>query len=81
MTVVTRVMSYMEKKNRGVVIPTVKGPLEQSRQLNLNSTYINAAESLLPKAGNRGAWKAREEYPKDVWKVKYASVTEELEYF
>lgn len=81
MTVVTRVMSHMEKKNKSVVIPTVKGPLEQSRLLNLNSTYINTAEDLLPKAGNRGPWKPRDEYPKDVWKVKYAGVTEELEYF
>lgn len=81
MTVVTRVMSYMEAKNKSVVIPTVKGSLEQTRLLNLNSTYITAAETLLPKAGDRGPWKARDEYPKDVWKVKYASVTEELEYF
>lgn len=80
MTVVTRVMSYMEAKKKSVVTPTVKGPLEQSRLLNLNSTYINAAENLLPKAGDRGSWKARDEYPKDVWKVKFASVTEELEY-
>lgn len=80
MTVVTRVMNYMEAKRKSVVIPTVKGPLEQSRLLNLNSTYINVAENVLPKAGNRGPWKARDEYPKDVWKVKYASLTEELEY-
>lgn len=80
MTVVTRVMSYMDAKKKSVVVPTVKGPLEQLRLLNLNSTYINAAENLLPKAGDRGPWKARNEYPKDVWKVKFASITEELEY-
>lgn len=80
MTVVTRVMSYMDAKNKSVVIPTVNGPLDQSRLLNLNSTYINRAESLLPKAGNRGPWKARDEYPKDVWKARFASITQDLRY-
>lgn len=80
MTVVTRVMSYMDAHNKSVVIPTVEGPLEQSRLLNLNSTYINTAGGLLPRAGNRGPWKARDGYPKDVWIAKFASVTQELMY-
>lgn len=80
MTIVTRVMSYMDAKQKSVVIPTVNGPLEHSRLLNLNSTYINRAESVLPKAGNRDPWKARDEYPKDVWKAHYASITKDLKY-
>lgn len=80
MTVVSRVMNHMDAKKKTVVIPTVDGPLEQKHLLNLNSTYITSAEDILPKAGSHGPWKPRDEYPYDVWMVRYASITKGLRY-
>jgi hypothetical protein len=43
--------------------------------LNLNSTYIEKAKGLLPKAGDAGPWRPRNNYLTDHWVASHGNLT------
>jgi hypothetical protein len=53
--------------------------MQPRRLLNLNSTYVTAAEKDLPKAADRGPWQPRENYLSDLTFAKYGRLDEGLE--
>lgn len=66
---VCRLLRRMEKKTLKVAIPRLgmseEMRLSRRKVLNINSTYVKAAENALPKAADRGPWKPRDDYLSD----------------
>ncbi|KAI3571635.1 monooxygenase flavin-binding family protein-like protein [Fusarium oxysporum f. sp. albedinis] len=79
-TVMVRIMKRMDAKGATSVTPTASEQLADTPLLNLNSTYLNRVQKDLPKAGNRGPWKPRIDYWKDVWTAKFGSLRDGLQY-
>jgi cation diffusion facilitator CzcD-associated flavoprotein CzcO len=72
---------YMDERGMGSATPKVKeGARMGSRSiLNLNSTYIEKAKGMLPKAGNVAPWKPRDNYFLDMWGVNHG-LTKDIEF-
>lgn len=80
---VTRVMRRMRDEGATSCVPRVAKGEEVPRPeafMKLNSGYINRALERLPKAGDRGPWKARWSYFSDLWNAKVGHVTRGLEF-
>lgn len=79
---VTRVMRRMRDEGATSCVARV-GEGEEVRPdafMKLNSGYVNRALERLPKAGDRGPWKARWSYFSDLWNAKVGDVTRGLEF-
>ncbi|KAL3449913.1 hypothetical protein BJX65DRAFT_294506 [Aspergillus insuetus] len=77
-----RLLQHMQKNGFASVTPRVPaGSRIQPRPMwNLDATYVKKAAGHMPRCGNVGPWKGRANYFVDLWKAKYASVTEDLEF-
>lgn len=77
-----RIFKRMQDTNASSVTPTMgeNEKLEERPLLNLNSTYIRAANATLPRAGNAGPWQARSNYFLDTWKAKYGDLSTGLQF-
>jgi cation diffusion facilitator CzcD-associated flavoprotein CzcO len=78
----TRLLKYMDKQGVLSATPRVKEgeKLKSQPLLNLNSTYIEKAKGLLPKAGNLGPWKPRANYLVDHWVASHGALTTDLDF-
>jgi cation diffusion facilitator CzcD-associated flavoprotein CzcO len=78
----TRLLKYMDKQGVLSATPRVKEgeKLKSQPLLNLNSTYIEKAKGLLPKAGNLGPWKPRANYLVDHWIASHGALTTDLDF-
>jgi cation diffusion facilitator CzcD-associated flavoprotein CzcO len=67
---VCRMLKQMDKEGVVEVVPRrtqeEKASMQETPLLRLSSTYIRRAKDILPKAGDRGQWKARSYYFKDI---------------
>ncbi|CAG8084535.1 unnamed protein product [Penicillium salamii] len=67
---VCRLLKSLESRKLIAATPRVKekdaATLQDRKLLNLNSTYVSIAESVLPKAADRGPWQPRDHYLKDI---------------
>lgn len=67
---VCRMLKQMDKEGVAEVTPRrtahEKATMQEKPLLKLTSTYVRTGGSILPKAGDRGAWKARSYYFKDI---------------
>ncbi|OCL13695.1 monooxygenase flavin-binding family protein-like protein [Glonium stellatum] len=79
---ICRLLKYMKDNNITSAVPRVEYPetMKAAPALNLNSTYIVKARHKLPKTGNSGPWKTRDNYFSDYWNGKYADLTDGLEF-
>lgn len=76
-----RVINYMDANKYDVAVPRCKdGELHEAPLLNLKSGYVQRAAPFLPKAGDRAPWYMRTNWFYDWFKVKFGSVTDEMEY-
>ncbi|KAG9775198.1 monooxygenase, partial [Aureobasidium melanogenum] len=69
----TSIVPRMDEKDKDLVL---NKPL-----LNLNSSYIKAAEQDLPKGGDRGPWIPRSSYWKDIWHAKFGDIQTGLQFY
>ncbi|PLB48799.1 putative flavin-binding monooxygenase [Aspergillus steynii IBT 23096] len=77
---ISRLLRDMEKRNIGVAVPRLQDvKLDPCRLLDLNSTYVNAAERNLPKAALQAPWKPRDNYFSDLMFAKYGRLDDSLE--
>ncbi|KAF4212509.1 hypothetical protein CNMCM8980_000905 [Aspergillus fumigatiaffinis] len=80
---VCRLLKWMERHHKLAATPRLNPVLARQMQprrlLNLNSTYVTAAEKDLPKAADRGPWQPRENYLSDLTFAKYGRLDEGLE--
>lgn len=77
-----RLYKHMVNTKATSCTPTVEADevLEQRPVLNLNSTYIRAAESKLPMAADKGPWVARSNYFNDGWTARFGNLTTGLRF-
>ncbi|EXJ85908.1 hypothetical protein A1O1_06277 [Capronia coronata CBS 617.96] len=80
-----RLLKTARAKNMTSMVPRV-GETEEVLDkplLNLNSTYIKAAEqdNVLPKGGDRGPWLFRSSYLKDMWHAKFGDIQTGLQFY
>jgi hypothetical protein len=54
--------------------------MQDQSVLNLSSTYIVKAEGNLPKAGNKAPWLPRSNYLRDLWEMKFGSITHDMQF-
>ncbi|KAJ5281265.1 hypothetical protein N7478_006637 [Penicillium angulare] len=67
---VCRLLKKIEECGAKAVVPRLSPSEEDcmrsSRMMGLSSTYVVTADGVLPKAGDRGPWKARDNYFEDI---------------
>jgi len=79
---VTRLLNHMEKNGLSQAVPRVdqNSGMQDQSVLNLSSTYIVKAEGSLPKAGNKAPWLPRSNYLRDLWEMKFGSITHDMQF-
>ncbi|KAF4536390.1 Flavin-containing monooxygenase [Lasiodiplodia theobromae] len=78
---VTRVMRRMRDEGATSCVPRVDdSKVRPEPFMKLNSGYVNRALERLPKAGDKGPWKARWSYFSDLWNAKVGDITRGLEF-
>ncbi|KAJ5646242.1 hypothetical protein N7490_002614 [Penicillium lividum] len=81
---VTRLLKSMETRKLLAATPRMKAQeaeVVQTRPLlNLNSTYVTAASRVLPLAADRGPWRPRDHYLKDVKFATKGNLDDSMEY-
>lgn len=79
----TRLINHMRAKGMTSAVPTVEHPedLQPRPVLDLNSTYVQKAQDVLPKAGDKGPWVARKSYFTDIWNAKFGDIRTGLQFY
>jgi len=79
---VCRLLNNMKKAGNTSFVPRHddNDGMMQKPVLDLNSTYLERAKNVMPKAGDRGQWKPRKTYLRDMWEAKFGDVTSGLEF-
>lgn len=79
-----RLLKGAKTKGQTSFVPRVgeKEGVLPAQLLNLNSTYIKAAEKsgVLPKGGDRGPWVPRSVWLKDIWHARYGDIVTGLQF-
>ena len=79
---VCRLLNYMRKNDYKVCTPKIKDE-ERTEQplLHLSSGYIERSMNVLPKQGSRAPWSVNQNYIKDLFSMRYSSLSDpSLEY-
>ena len=78
-----RLLKLMEKQGVSSAAPRLEHPetLKKMPVLNLNSTYVMRALDRMPKAGDKGPWKARDNYFTDLWNAKFGDIQTGLQFY
>jgi len=79
---VCRLMKHMDSINASSAVPRVPvgQKIKSTPVLNLNSTYIEKAKGMLPRAGDVAPWLPRANYLADYWVSNYGDVTKGMEF-
>ncbi|KAL1961040.1 hypothetical protein VTO42DRAFT_4928 [Malbranchea cinnamomea] len=79
---VCRLIKTMQRRDAVAVVPRLPdGASLQPRSLMpLSSTYLTTASSAVPKAGDRGPWKPRDNYISDNWFAEHGRIDDDLEF-
>lgn len=80
--VVCRLMQQLAQRNKSSVVPRVdrSQDLKAVSVFNLNSTYVQKGESVLPKAAATGPFQPRRNYFRDYLHAKVGDITSGLEF-
>lgn len=80
-----RILKSMKARNMTSMVPRLseKDGVLEVPLLNLSSSYITAAqgENILPKGGDRGPWRPRSSYFKDIWHAKFGDISSGLQFY
>ncbi|KAF1928506.1 FAD/NAD(P)-binding domain-containing protein [Didymella exigua CBS 183.55] len=78
----TRVIKHMNENGYTSAIPTITDAEKENPQSlsPLNSTYVKASTSRMPKCGNSGPWAPREYYFKDKWKLEHCDLNDGMRF-
>jgi cation diffusion facilitator CzcD-associated flavoprotein CzcO len=79
---VTRLLKHMDQHGMASATPRIPedSKMKATPIINLNSTYVEKAKSVLPSAGNVGPWKPRVNYIMELWEASHGSVTDDIEF-
>src|SRR5215469_15524857 len=79
---ITRLLKMMQKKGVVAAVPRLENPekMKSVPMLNLDSTYIRRAASMMPKAGE-GQWAPRSNYFVDIKEAKWGDIVSGLQFY
>ncbi|KAI9700950.1 MAG: hypothetical protein M1820_006595 [Bogoriella megaspora] len=79
---VCRLIKYMRANGITSAAPRLEDEEELQKRpvLNLNSTYVEAAKGDMPHAGDKGPWRARDNYFVDWWQAKFGDIKTGLQF-
>ncbi|BDD57646.1 hypothetical protein MPDQ_007226 [Monascus purpureus] len=79
---ICRLLKYLERNKFTSAVPRLdsSNPVKPVRLLNLKSTYVERAEKDLPKAGDSGPWRPRDNYIVDSLFADYGDITDGMEF-
>lgn len=66
-----RLLRYMDRKGYRVAVPRRGPEVQEQPFLNFTSGYVQRAQHLLPKQGNRAPWQVHQNYLKDKYIIQY----------
>ncbi|KAH7042663.1 hypothetical protein B0J12DRAFT_204976 [Macrophomina phaseolina] len=80
---VTRLIGHMRQKGMTSAVPRIGSSedLQPIPVLNLNSTYVEKAKDVMPKAGDKGPWMPRRSYFTDIWNAKFGDINTGLQFY
>jgi len=68
---VCRLLNYMSRHGYRVATPQLDGTLQKQPFLGFSSGYVQRAEALLPKQGNRKPWQVHQNYLADLLTIRW----------
>ena len=71
-----KLLKYMDRKGHTVVIPAKEELVSEESFLNLNSGYVQRAQSVLPKQGKRRPWRVYQNYLVDMLSTRFGRVAD-----
>lgn len=79
---ITRLLNYMHKNGTVAAVPRLEHPemMKSTPMLNLNSTYIQKAIAIMPKAGE-GQWASRSNYFTDMKEATRGDIVSGLQFY
>jgi hypothetical protein len=78
---VCRLLNHMKKHGYAIVMPRLKGTVEQEPFLDFDAGYVLRSRSQFPKQGNRLPWKNYQNYIRDFISLRLGKLRdEELEF-
>lgn len=69
-----KLLNYMDRKGHRVVYPAKIGGGTEEPFLNLNSSYIERAQHILPKQGAKRPWRVYQSYLVDMLATRFGSI-------
>jgi monooxygenase len=75
---VTRIINFMDKENKSVVVPRFNAnKFDSEPLLDFDAGYVKRAEEFLPKQGSKKPWKVHQNYIKDTISLKLDKINNE----
>lgn len=75
-----RLLRHMDSKSLTSATPRIPPSIQPVPLWNLKSTYVKEAAGALPRCGDSGPWVGRSNYFLDLFKARFSSITEDLEF-
>ncbi|KAI7978546.1 hypothetical protein EIK77_001169 [Talaromyces pinophilus] len=77
-----RILQYMKRRNAIVAVPRVEDPsaLTPKQLINMNSTYFERAQKIMPKTAEEYPWRPKGSYYVDIWQAMFGRVDKGIEY-
>ncbi|KAB5550755.1 hypothetical protein GE09DRAFT_1123623 [Coniochaeta sp. 2T2.1] len=79
---ICRLLKHMQRKGYTVAIPKLPADLRvEPRMLwNLDATYAKEAARSMPMCGDKGPWKGRSNYFRDLWLAQHGDISKHVEF-
>jgi len=72
----SRLLRHMDRRGLRWAVPTTPPRAGRTMPLiDLSSGYVARGEHLLPRQGGRAPWRMHQNYPRDVWAMRFSSLT------
>jgi monooxygenase len=72
----SRLLRHMDRRGwRSAVPVSPRRPGRTMPLIDLSSGYVARGEHLLPRQGGRAPWRMHQNYPRDVWSMRFSTLT------
>ncbi|MDY0890836.1 NAD(P)/FAD-dependent oxidoreductase [Frigoribacterium sp. CFBP9030] len=72
----SRLLRHLDRRGLRWAVPTAPRRTGRTMPLiDLSSGYVARGEHLLPRQGGRAPWRMHQNYPRDVWALRFSSLT------
>ena len=76
---IARLMSYMDERDLVECMPVLNDPAaEKEDVIDFTSGYVTRARDILPKQGKRPPWRLAQSYPRDIARMRFGRIDDEV---